>query len=1151
MGLSSLITKFFKDVDRSESFKFSPDSMDGGYFSIAKPSFDRILTGQGNEWLTQQYVLLKMLEEQGEAESIPNGFIVSAEIISRLDEYSREVLSLPGQWQGEITADIKGTSSRSSFSVDLSVTSASGRDTYNYQVEGPIIKFGESSCFLLTPPQLMAFAAKSAHQQSEKTEFDNLTYLHNLQLAQSQGAVIRLSHFDKLKIHTPEKIAVEAELDAQGNLILTPHMGQQTCHDDLVKCLGQMMAPNANTLKVGDEIILFTEDKIKAVKEILNNHVVPKSNVKQFLENPTAFIDASLVDLELGFSLRVSGATAFKHAYFGETDSSGIDWFGKEQASEQVYPISRVIPGVKDAASLSQLEITIADAVQTGATEINFEGISYDINDSGIVSETLGQIKTNIEQHYFSEEDDNIDDAVTEKMPSDSEDTIVVDIDLNDENLTAFSPLIESKIDDVSRKEVLNWDNHIRRPFKHQDVGVRWILGLLDQSYQDDKINGALLADDMGLGKTFMALSAVEHHYRELSESQDTQKPTLIVAPLSVLENWKDEVGKTFSNSPFKDIIILQSDGDLKRFKNGGVEIRANSSDIGEFEPKYSLNVGKHHTDRLDLPGRLVITTYQTLRDYQFSLCLIDWGIVIFDEAQNIKNPNALQTRAAKGLKSQFKLVTTGTPVENSLADFWCLMDTACPGYLFAYQDFRTSYITPIIQAAGDEVEEIRARVGRELRIKVGALMLRRVKEDNLDGLPDKKMFVGVEDEHWQYLPELGHMMSGYQLKVYDGVIESQDESEENHVLGALQRLRNSSLHPRLADGGKLDIPKNTKDLHHLIDESEKLKSLIGLLNKISERQEKCIIFAVNKRLQTFLSIALGNKYKLGPLSIINGDAKAVAKNISAPTRKSMILDFEAKQGFNIIIMSPVAAGVGLTVVGANNVVHFERHWNPAKEAQATDRVYRIGQTKDVNIYIPIARHPKIESFDVSLHRLLSNKTQLKDAVVTPEEVLPMPGGIGNNNCILSDEPIAEAEINKLSWQQFEALTVEVIAKDTVANSAWLTSNGSDKGADGVVDKGDLISLIQAKHIKGRYDGYAAIQEIVGAKLIYEDELKKPVDELLFITNAAVLSKRTREVAKQCNVKIIHGVDLAALVIKHKINLKQVLVRLDKKRLKV
>ena len=656
----------------------------------------------------------------------------------------------------------------------------------------------------------------------------------------------------------------------------------------------------------------------------------------------------------------------------------------------------------------------------------------------------------------------------------------------------------------------------------------------------------------MGLGKTFMALSAVEHYYREVSQINETQKPTLIVAPLSLLENWKDEVEKTFKTSPFRDIVILQSDGELNRFRNGGVEIRSNSIDEEGFEPRYSLNIGKESTDRLDMPGRLVITTYQTLRDYQFSLCLIDWGLVIFDEAQNIKNPNALATRAAKGLKAQFKLVATGTPVENSLADFWCLMDTACPQYLGSYQDFRSKYISPILQAASDEVEDIRNRVGRELRIKVGAIMLRRIKEDNLDGLPEKRMYVGIENTDWKYLPELGKTMTGYQLKIYDGAIESIEESESNHVLSTLQRLRSSSLHPRLADGGSLNCPKSNKELDEILFESEKLKSLLELLDLIKAKNEKCIIFAVNKRLQTFLSIALGRKYGLGPLSIINGDAKAVSKKASTPTRKTMIADFEAKDGFNIIVMSPVAAGVGLTVVGANNVVHFERHWNPAKEAQATDRVYRIGQKKDVNIYVPVLLHPEMESFDVNLHKLLTKKTQLKDAVVTPEEVIPMPGGICGAKGFSDEQIIDSEDIKKLSWQQFEALTVEVMSKELVAESVWLASNGADKGSDGILIANNEMVLIQAKHTtRGRYDGYKAVQEIFAAKPIYEHQIGKSCSKLLFITNATMLSSRTREVAKQCGVEVINGNELSQLVEKHQITFKQILIRLDKKRMKV
>ncbi len=261
------------------------------------------------------------------------------------------------------------------------------------------------------------------------------------------------------------------------------------------------------------------------------------------------------------------------------------------------------------------------------------------------------------------------------------------------------------------------------------------------------------------------------------------------------------------------------------------------------------------------MPRRLVITTYQTLRDYQFSLCAVDWGMVVFDEAQNIKNPNALQTRAAKGVKADFRLIATGTPVENSLADFWCLMDTACPGYLDSYQAFRDEYIIPILRAASDEVEHIRGVVGRKLRERVGALMLRRVKEDNLDGLPEKNVFVGMKDSDWTYLPELHSTLQSGQLESYDSILEHAASSEANVALASLQRLRDVSLHPRLVFGGGLETSEKNSSLAELMRESGKIQSLLSVLSDIKKRKEKCIIFVINKKLQSFLSLAGKNLF--------------------------------------------------------------------------------------------------------------------------------------------------------------------------------------------------------------------------------------------------------------------------------------------------
>lgn len=1132
---------FKKGINDKGLDRFVDD--EGVNFYCSTEQFQAIKNCESSDFLTAQYVALKMLEEEGKAESIPNGFIVAPRFIAALEEDVHQLLELPPIWNGAIVANIQGTTKSSRFSVELTVEAPSGRITSAYQINGPMITFGESE-LALKGTAFEIFDAYNAHQKSVKDEANNLRFLYELQQAQEKGANLKLGHFDKLKIHRPDTVAVEAELDSQGNLILTPSMGQDASYEQVQRVLGQLQT-QGNTLKVGDEIILFNEQTAAAAKEIISNRKIPKQSVQQFLNTPSAFLNASLVNLDVGFSLRVKGVSRFKHAYFGETDESGIDWFASKSA--EIRPFSAIAGVVKTSEDLQDVERLVADAQTTGATEITFEGTPYDISSPEEVEETISKIKRGVTETepVDSDVDDSEEEGDPERELEEDEGPWVVDIALNDETLDSPSILVEEALHSVLYRGELDWSNHKRLPYPHQDVGVNWFLGLEHLAREKELLNGALLADDMGLGKTFVALSGIDHYYRQCDS---TGRPTLIVAPLSLLENWKDEVGKTFYKSPFNDIVILQSDGDLNRFRVGGAETKGSVNEEGEPELRYSLKFGSDYPlERLDVPKRLVITTYQTLRDYQFSLSQIDWGIVVFDEAQNIKNPNALQTRAAKALKAKFKLLATGTPVENSLADFWCLMDTACPGFLDSYQNFRRTYITPILQAAGDELDLVRAQLGRQLREKVGALMLRRVKEDNLEGLPSKTIYVGLQGDGWQYEPMIEATMADYQLKVYDGAIEAQSQEEDAHALTTLARLRDSSLHPRLADGGRLDMPKSKRDLHALFEESAKLSSVIKVLKAIQNRGEKCIIFAVNKRLQRFLSVALGGYFDLGPLYVINGDAKAVAKREGSVSRKTMIADFEQHDGFNIIVMSPVAAGVGLTVVGANNVIHFERHWNPAKEAQATDRVYRIGQEKNVNIYIPLLHHPSYESFDVNLHRLLSQKSMLKDAVVTPGEVLPNPtasdGSGGDYNKIVEFD-----DVQRLSWKQFEALCVELLAREYGADSAWLTKDGADYGADGVLVLSDSVVLLQAKHKKGSYKGHSAVQEVANASELYSHSLKREVTHKIFITNATKLAKSTWNIAEQLSVDVIDGNQMKELCRKHQVRFHQIHVRLDKSR---
>lgn len=994
MSLKNLINKIIQGNDTS-SFSLLPDQ-EGLNLYVEYAKFKACSEGAADLLLLNQYACLQMLVEQGLADTLRNGFVIPSEYAVCLEQDIRKLLMLPPLYEGSITARVEGQSSQAAFNVRL-ILHYLGEDIYNYELVGPCLKLSEKEIFLLNQQQWIAFNGVRQHQSlsvSDKNEHRNLLLIHQLQQSKNSGLDIDLAQFNKLHIIQPDKVGVAAEQMENGDLILTPTFGIDINPRDTSVRLGQLQnAKDIASLRIRDDIVLLDENRFKATQEILTNRRIPKDQVKHFLATPSAFLDAALVDLDTGFSLRVKGATTFHHGYFGETDASGIDWFGPLAEKSITTPLDNHL---HDLDEVVEFENKFIDAKAHGADSMVFNGENIDISKPEEINRQIEQLKKR-----FSNEDKIIEDATEAEIETHLE-RAVVDIATNDDVLEFGDTSLLHQAEQSLFSEGIDFNYFARQPFPHQEEGVRWLLGLMQCTLNNQsKIQGALLADDMGLGKTYMSLVALSEFYRLTELQGETKRPILIVAPLSLVENWIDETDKTFHKSPFRDIVVLQSGKDLKKFKIQGAsnETKQAVSDDSPLDTesiRYSLKVGKYYgNERLDLPQRLVVTTYQTLRDYQFSLCRIDWQLVIFDEAQNIKNPNALQSRAAKGLKARFKLLATGTPVENSLADFWCLLDTAQPGLLGSYQDFRKQFVQPISQANPDEVLSIRAEIGRKLRQQVGYFMLRRLKEDRLKGLPEKRVFVGADNNNqlgWAYEPSLASVMKDTQLHSYNAVLENIHAIKTNGgdargvILQALQELRSISLHPVLT--GPSDQLNNDLEPKHFINQSNKILTVLQVLNDIKKRQEKVIIFIINKNLQRLLKLCLSNLYSV-PIHIINGDTNAVATARGSETRKQLIEQFESLQGFGIIIMSPIAAGVGLTVVGANNVIHLERHWNPAKEAQATDRVYRIGQKKDVNIYIPVLLHPKHTSFDLNLNGLLQNKTDLKDAVVTPQVVNP------------------------------------------------------------------------------------------------------------------------------------------------------------------
>lgn len=335
------------------------------------------------------------------------------------------------------------------------------------------------------------------------------------------------------------------------------------------------------------------------------------------------------------------------------------------------------------------------------------------------------------------------------------------------------------------------------------------------------------------------------------------------------------------------------------------------------------------------------------------------------DEAQKVKSTGTLVTNAVKALKGAFKIAMTGTPVENTLLDLWCIMDFCVPGLLGNAKAFAAKYQNPL----KDEDTDVVA-LGNTIHKELGIYFLRRLKKDVAKDLPEK-----IELKKQIEMPQV-------QLNMYKNVVDKYVSGTQPNMLVTIMGIRTVSEHPYLYDSTLSQHP-----MQETVNSSARLQATIAFIDNIKAKNEKVIIFAERKETQKMLWHVCHERYGVSA-KIINGDTPSVVtrKLSNKQTRQASIDEFQSVDGFNVIIMSPVAAGTGLNVTAANHVIHYSRHWNPAKENQATDRAYRIGQEKDVYVYYPMAVSKEFKSFDITLDELLSRKMSLATSTIFPSE---------------------------------------------------------------------------------------------------------------------------------------------------------------------
>jgi hypothetical protein len=585
----------------------------------------------------------------------------------------------------------------------------------------------------------------------------------------------------------------------------------------------------------------------------------------------------------------------------------------------------------------------------------------------------------------------------------------------------------------------------------HQKGGLAWLQHLYRNRHARA---GCLLADDMGLGKTLQVLAFLASLIEELDPQNLGQRtgpyaPVLIVAPSILHKSWEAEMDNRFREGIFKNRLILHG-AELTRLRREDAE---DGRELALARPVLDL-------DRL-ARYRLIITNYDTVRNYQHSLARMRWSVVVVDEAQAIKDRNAT-SYALKALNavSAFKILSTGTPVENTLMDLWNLFDFAQPGSLLGTAaDFRRRYAKDIDDKSDAERQAIGAELRERLRYdRPDAFVLRREKAGHLPDLPRK-------ESHYVRID-----ISEQERELYGDLI-MQAKARPAHALSLLRAMRRLSDHPALYRGYQ-----GVSDVRAFIGESPKLQRVLDIMRDIRHRREKVLVFTESLNMQQILREAFAAEFGIDA-GIINGERVGDSAK-QAKARDELLKAFEGKDGFNILILSPRVAGVGLTIVGANHVIHYSRWWNPAREAQATDRVYRIGQERDVHVYYPILTDSSgaISTFDETLNERLSAKAQLASDFLVPsaklelseDEMLAAVCAAAPNGP--SVDPAAALlksrdDIATLTPSDFEVVVALLLAREgyhTIVNG-----RPGDSGVDVFGWKDNTLALVQVKHSSG------------------------------------------------------------------------------------
>lgn len=428
---------------------------------------------------------------------------------------------------------------------------------------------------------------------------------------------------------------------------------------------------------------------------------------------------------------------------------------------------------------------------------------------------------------------------------------------------------------------------------------------------------GGILADDMGLGKTIQLLAVILSY---VQKNKGNVKPSIIICPSSLALNWYNEIQKF--TSMLKALVIS---GDY-------LERKRKIEEIGKYQ--------------------VIITSYDSLKrdiDLYKNYC---FKYVVADEAQYIKNNNTKNSKAIKTINAETKFALTGTPIENSLSELWSIFDFIMPGYLYKYKKFKELYETPIIKEQNEDVMN-------KLKKQIEPFVLRRTKGEVLTELPDKTVTIlNNEMSEEQYNIYMSYMAQA-RKEIMSQIDINGFEKSQIKILSLLMRLRQICCHPKLF-------------LREYEGESSKLNQCIEIIQDAVLGGHKILLFSSYTSMFEIIEEKLKN---IGVIYLkLTGQTKV-------GERIELVDKFNTNENIKVFLISLKAGGTGLNLTGADMVIHYDPWWNLSAENQATDRTYRIGQKRNVQVYKLITKN----SIEEKIYELQQKKAKLIDNMLSTD----------------------------------------------------------------------------------------------------------------------------------------------------------------------